>query len=306
MRCFALLLTCAALVAAQEGGPSRTSVYTYDANGRRVLDSQTVRNGGAESRIRTINGSTAPLEKVDEKILSQDGDSKVIERVIRPYDPTGNPGPPTKIRITERKNADGSKSVETQTFEGNLNGGFTLREKETALTRLEGAREITETQVARPTLNGSVDVIEKQSSTVTKFGEAKSSADTVLYRRDFYAAVRETRETETAGGKTVENSATYIRGVNSQMELAGQKVSETVKRADGSQTQQVSIFGVNNPGRPATGQAVLREVQILDRQPTASGAVETLSIRRPAIDDPNKLGPAKKISEKVCTGPCKN
>lgn len=298
------------MAVAQEGGPSRTSVYTYDGNGRRVLDSQTVRNGGSEARIRSINGSTAPLEKVDEKVISQDSNSKVIEKTIRPFDPTGNPGPPVKLRIIERTNADGTKSVETQTFEGNLNGGFTLREKETAVTRVEGNREITETQVARPTLNGSVDIVEKQSSTLTKEGESKSSEDTVVYRRDgngsFQTAVRETKQTETAGGKTVESSATYIRGGGSQMELAGQKLIETVKKADGSQTQQVSIYGTNNPGRPASGQPVLREQQIIERQPTASGVVETLSIRRPVLDDPNRMGPVKKISERVCTGPCKN
>ena len=33
-------------------------------------------------------------------------------------------------------------------------------------------------------------------------------------------------------------------------------------------------------------------------------AVETFSIRRPAVDDPNVLGPLQKISEKLCTGPC--
>jgi hypothetical protein len=49
---------------------------------------------------------------------------------------------------------------------------------------------------------------------------------------------------------------------------------------------------------------VLREQQLIEKSQTATGTAETLSIRRPAVDNPNALGPAQKINERVCTGTC--
>ncbi|HUR20177.1 MAG TPA: hypothetical protein VMZ90_05165, partial [Vicinamibacterales bacterium] len=110
--------------------------------------------------------------------------------------------------------------------------------------------------------------------------------------------------TEKKHGVVVENTATYMSGERRQLELVGQTVTESKKKADGSETKLVSVFGMAAPGRPATGQPVLREQQIIEKTPAAGGAVEILSIRRPALDNPNVLGPVQKISEKVCTGPC--
>jgi hypothetical protein len=86
--------------------------------------------------------------------------------------------------------------------------------------------------------------------------------------------------------------------------LAGQTTAQTTRRPDGSESRQVNVFGTGLPGRPDTGQAVLREQQIIEKNKTATGVVETFSVRRPAVDNPNALGPAQKIAEKVCTGPC--
>jgi hypothetical protein len=156
-------------------------------------------------------------------------------------------------------------------------------------------------------LNGGLDTVEKRSTTIVKTGE-KTSEDTLTYRKDasgsFFTAARAVKESETKAGRTVENTATYISGERRQLELSGQTVAETVKRADGSESKQISVFGMNAPGRPATGQPALREQQLIEKNKTAGGIVETLSVRRPAVDNPNALGPAQKISEKVCTGPC--
>jgi hypothetical protein len=152
--------TCAILILAtlQATAQSETNTFTFDANGRRVLES--TQSGGAQS-IRSINGRIAPLEKVEEKILSDDANGKVTERIIRPYDPTGNPGPAQKIRITERKNADGSLATETQVFNANINGSFALTEKSEALTKTSGNQTTTEMQIARPTLNGGLSTVER-------------------------------------------------------------------------------------------------------------------------------------------------
>jgi hypothetical protein len=293
---------------AQQPQRSQTDVYTYDANGSRVLASQQVAGAGSsEQRVRNMNGRVAPLEQVEEKVVSDDANGRVIEKLVRPFDANGVPQPPQRIRIAERKQPDGSKSIDTQVFHGNINGGFSLTERRQALERTSDGRVTIETQVARPTLNGGLDTVEKRSSTIVTAGE-KVNADTLTYRRDpngtFYAAAREVKETGKSNGVTIENTATYISGDRRQLELAGQTVAETTKRPDGSETRHVNVFGVNAPGRPATGQPVLREQQIVERNKTANGVVETFSVRRPAVDNPNALGPAHKVSEKVCTGPC--
>ena len=294
---------------AQQPPRSQTDVYTYDANGARVLASQQVAGpGGTEQRVRNMNGRVAPMEQVEEKVISDDANGRVVEKLVRPFDANGAPQPPQRIRITERKQPDGAKSIDTQVFHGNINGGFSLTERSQALERTTDGRVTIETQVARPTLNGGLDTVEKRSSTIVTAGE-KVNADTLTYRRDnngtFYAAAREVKETDNKNGVTVENTANYISGERRQLELVGQTVAETTKRADGSETRQVNVFGTGAPGRPATGQAVLREQQIIEKTKTATGVVETFSVRRPAVDNPNALGPAQKIAEKVCTGPCR-
>lgn len=294
--------------AAAQPPRSQTDVYTYDANGARVLASRQLAGAGsAEQRVRNINGRVAPLEQVEEKVISDDANGRVVEKIVRPFDANGAPQPPQRIRITERKQPDGAKNTETQVFHGNINGGFSLTERSQAFERTNDGRVTIETQIARPTLNGGLDTVEKRSSTIVTAGE-KISADTLTYRRDtngtFYPAAREVKETDKKGGVTVENTASYISGERRQLELAGQTIAETTKRPDGSETRQVNVFGASAPGRPVTGQAVLREQQITEKNKTATGVVETFSVRRPALDNPSALGPAQKIAEKVCTGPC--
>ncbi len=303
---FSLLVT--PMLGQPAAAPSRTDVYTYDANGRRELASQQVTAGGAgEQLVRNMNGRLAPLEKVEEKVLSEDSTGRVVEKIVRPYDANGNPQPVQRIRITERKEAGGVKNIETQVYQGNINGGFSLAERRQAVERASDGRVTTETQIARPTLNGGLETLEKRTSTVVTAG-AKTSEDTLTYRRDtngsFYPAAREVKETEKKDGRTVENTATYISSERRELVLTGQTVAETAQRADGSETRQVSVFGMNAPGRPATGQPVLREQQIIEKSKTAGGMVETLSVRRPNVDNPNSLGPVQKIAERVCTGPC--
>jgi len=307
MRYFVLFLSFIP-AAAQQPPRSQTDVYTYDANGARVLASQQVASAGsAEQRVRNMNGRVAPMEQVEERVISDDANGRVVEKLVRPFDANGAPQPPQRIRIIERKQPDGAKSIDTQVFNGNINGGFSLAERSQALERTTDGRVTIETQVARPTLNGSLDTVEKRSSIILTAGE-NIKADTLTYRRDnngtFYPAAREVKETDKKNGVTVENTANYISGDRRQLELSGQTIAETTKRADGSETRQVNVFGTGATGRPATGQAVLREQQIIEKSKTATGAVETFSVRRPAVDNPNALGPAQKIAEKVCTGPC--
>jgi hypothetical protein len=92
------------------------------------------------------------------------------------------------------------------------------------------------------------------------------------------------------------------------MQLHGQTVAKTVKRADGSADVVVDIFGQNVPGTTDSSSRALKlqEQQMIEKTPGPNGTVtETLSVRRPTVSDPNKLGPERQISQTVCKGDCK-
>lgn len=288
---------------------STTRTYTFDSNGGRQLASEgSTANGSSEQSVRNLNGGLSPIEKVEERVLRDDASGRVVERIIRPYDASGQPGPPQKLQIEERKHPDGSKSIETQVFYGNISGGFSLVEKTTAIARTSGNVETIETQVARPTLNGSVELLERKQARI-ETGDKTKQELLIVERRDangnFLPALREVKQTRELNGKTVENATQYIVGPSGQLQLNVQSVAEIQKRPDGSEIKQVSIFGMNSPGRPNSDQPQLREQQIIEKRTAYGQTVESLSIRRPAIDNPANLGPVQKISEKVCTGSCK-
>lgn len=309
MRLAITALAAAALASGQAPVTSETNVYTFDANGRRQPWSASVTTTNAsEQRGETLNGHTAALERVEERVLRQDASGRLVERVLRPFDATGRPGPPVKYVIEERRSPDGSLTTETQVLEGTINGSFTLREKVTAVARKSGSVETVATQVARPTLNGSVEVVERREGRTVVAGEhARSEEETVL-RKDlnggFRPTAREVKQIQGDAAQTVENAARYIAAPDGQLVLAGQTVTETQKRGGGDELTRISVFGMNAPGRPAGDKPQLREVQIIEKKSAGGRTVETFSIRRPALDDARSLGPEKKISERVCTGNC--
>jgi hypothetical protein len=78
-------------------------------------------------------------------------------------------------------------------------------------------------------------------------------------------------------------------------------------RPDGSKDAVVEIYGRNVPGT-VTGTETplkLQEQQVIESSPGPNNTViQTLSVRRPSISDPQTLGPARQISETVCQGDC--
>ncbi len=307
------MLVLAALAVAQE---RRTTTYTYDLHGRPSASAQAAESVSAagKSRVetmRTINGRNAPAESVEERVISEGPEGRIVERIVRPYDADGRPGPPEKTRIEERKNADGSATVETTLHRGDLNGGFRLWERSTTETRKSGGVENSETVVQRPGLNASLEISEKQVSTRR---EDPNSADgnLAIYRRGadgrFYEAVREISQRRQQNGQTTETTTSYNATNTGKLEFAGQTVSTTVKNPDGSETSAIDVYGVAIPGRPVDSYSPgpkLREQQLIERRKTSSDStVETFSIRRPSLTDPAQLGAYQRISEKVCTGAC--
>ena len=308
MRVLLFALCCLIVVRGQEG--STTRAYTFDTNGNRQLTLEsTVTKGAKAESVRNLNGGLSPVERTEERVIKDDATGRVVERIIHRYDGNGQPGPPEKLQIEERKNADGSRTIETQVFKGNLSGGFSMTEKTTAVARKVGNVETIDTQVARPNLNGGIELIERKQARIETGDKTKEEA-LIIERRDangiFQTASKEVKQTKEANGATVENSAQYIANpATGQLQLNAQSVAELRKRPDGSETKQISVYGMNQPGRPNSDQPQLREQQLIEKKTTNGQTVESMSVRRPSVEDPGILGPSQKVSESICTGACK-
>jgi hypothetical protein len=308
------LLLAGALCAQQASVTSTTAV---DINGHRVSDGpQVVRTKSPTGSVTTetlqsVNGRMVPLERVEERTVRDDASGRVVERLIRRYDPQGNPTQPVKETIDEQKRPDGSSTTQTTTYRGDVNGNMQLLEKSVTELRKSGSSESTETSIQRPTVNGSVETVEKRSSVKTNQPGGAYQEETNTQRKSpnggFYTAVRQTTEHTQQGSQASDNTAEYEVGANGQLQLHGQTVSKTVTRPDGSKDVVVDIFGQSVPGTvdSGTGGLKLQEQQVIQRTPGPGGMVtETVSVRRPSVSDPNKLGPERQLSQTVCKGDC--
>ena len=258
--------------------------------------------------LQSVNGRSVPIERVEERIVREDSSGRLVERIIRRFDQTGNPTAPVKETIEETKRPDGSSTKQVSTYRGDINGGMQLIERSMTETRVNGSTENAETVIQRPTVNGSVETVEKQSSTKVKQGNSYQE-DATTYRRDgngsFAAAVRRTTEHTEQGPQSSDNTAEYERGSSGQLQLHSQKVTKTVTAADGSKDVVVDIFGQNVPGAVDPGGLKLQEQQLIQKKQGPNETVtETLSVRRPSVSDPGMLGPVRQISETVCRGKC--
>jgi hypothetical protein len=300
------------MLSAQES--SVTTTTAVDINGHRIADGPAVIHSKSDGRSETtevmqaINGRTVPIERVEQRVISEDSSGRVVERLIRRYDQTGNPTTPVKEIIAEQKRPDGSSTKQISTYRGDINGGMQLIEKSTTETQTSGSTENAETVVQRPTVNGSLDTVEKQSTVKVK-QPAGYTEDKTTYRRDgnggFRETVRETTEHSDQGPQSSDSTAEYELGPTGQLQLHSQKVTKTVTAADGSKDQVVDIFGQNAPGTVDPGRLKLQEQQLIQRRPGPNASVtQTLSVRRPTVSDPTALGPARQLSETVCRGKC--
>jgi hypothetical protein len=250
------------------------------------------------------------MEQVEEHILRNDSSGKVTERIVRRYDPQGNPLPPVRQTIEEQKRPDGSSTVQSTTYSTDINGNAQITEKSVTDTQKNASGATSETVVQRPTVNG-LETVEKQSQVVSNQANGYQAESTV-YRRDgnggFYPAVRQTTEHTVQGAEVSENSAEYERGANGELQLHGQTVTKTVTRPDGSKDSVVDIYSANVPGTVSGTESGLKlqEQQTIESTPgPGNSMVETVSVRRPTISDPGTLGPERQLSQTVCKGDCK-
>ncbi len=277
-------------------------------DGPSVIHSKSDSRSETSEVVQSINGRTVPIERVEQRVLSEDSSGRVVERLIRRYDQTGSPTTPVKEIIAEQKRPDGSSTKQVSTFRGDINGGMQLIEKSITEARVSGSTENSEVVVQRPTVNGSLDTVEKQSIVKVK-QPGGYSEDATTYRTDgnggFHLTVRETTEHSEQGRQSSDSTAEYELGATGQLQLHTQKVTKTVTGADGSKEQVVDIFGQNVPGTVAPDGLKLQEQQLIQRKPGPNETVtQTLSVRRPSVSDPKTLGPLRQLSETVCRGKC--
>jgi hypothetical protein len=295
VKCSLVLFFCSALWCQQ----SSISTRTYDVNGHPVAGVSARNAGGSSKEItRDVNGRTVPIESVTERIVSDSGGVKVIERTIKRYDPNGTPGPAERVTIEERKQPDGTVQTSTTVARGNINGNFQVAERSTAISRTNGNRTETSTSIERPTLNGSFDLVEKDEQSVVTTG-SKITENVTTTRRDangrFVETARKVREAVTVNGQTNENTAEYESASTGEMRIMRQSTG----RIDPTGTREVTVYVPDS-----TGKLTLFRQQVIEKKDTPSGTVETTTVRFALASDPGKLGPPRKAEEVVCTGDC--
>jgi hypothetical protein len=287
---------------------------SVDVNGNRIADGPQIDRTSSKNfvetaeRMQSINGRMVPIERVEERVLRDDASGRVVERLIHRYDATGNPTTPVKETVEEQKRSDGSSTIQTTRYQGDVNGDMQLVQKSITDTHTSGSTETSSTVVQRP-LNGSIETVEKKETVRVNDGKNYRQEDT-MYRRDgnggFGVAVRQTKEHSEQGGQATDNTAEYEIGPQGQLQLHGQTVAKTVTEPDGSKESVVNLYGLSAPGNvDPDGKLKLFEQQIIDQTPRPGNkVVETLNVRRPTVSDPNALGPTQQISETVCKGKC--
>jgi len=294
---------------------STTNTYSTDINGRRVeapsiAATGTSSNGERTERFQSINGRQVPLEQIVDRVVREDANGKVTERILKKFDPTGHLALTERVLIEENKLPGGGSSVRESTYRTDVNGAAQEIERRTTETRVQGSTTTANTLVDRPTLNGSFETIEKRSEITDGPATNQHTTESVYQRKaggGFQEILRQVKTSAKQNDTTTETTARYEPGITGQLQLESQTESVSTKEPGGKETTQVNMYAHTVAGQIQDNNAKMRvlEQQIIERRTNSDGSVaETLSVRRPSMGDPNRLGELKKISETVCTGKC--
>jgi len=300
-------------------GQSSTSTVITDLNGHPEVSSSSVQTSTTTSAgtdvtqtktTRSLNGSAVPLEQIEERVLRQDANGKVSERIVRRYNPNGQLASTERVVSEEQHGSDGSSTVNATTYRTDLDGHEQQTEKRVSQTRVEGGTTTTDTSISQPTINGTFDTTEKRSAVTTGDKDKQTTTESV-YRPSvsggLQEAVRRVTVATSSADQSVAQTAQYEPGLNGGMQLKSQTVTTTTNQPGGVQTTQVNVYGADAPGevRQEGASQKLQEQQTVTREKAADGSVvETLSVRRPTVSDPSRLGSPEQVSQTVCTGKC--
>lgn len=307
MRTLTVFLCASGLLAAQ----SEQTTYQRDINGRRVATGQAGSATKEETteRTRSVNGRRVPVEQTTERVLREDANGKVVEKIIHKFDSTGQRAVTERVLVEESKLAGGGKTVRETVSRSDLNGRFQEVERRTSESRVAGDSTTTNVTIDRPNPNGGFVTAERRVAVEKESAGQKQVTETVQ-AADFsgrFQTVRRSESTiQTDGAQRTENTSVFEPDSTGRLALSQQKVETTTKQAGGDVTE-TTFYTTGAPGRPkAPGERPrVMEQQVLQRSVAADGSVtEALSVRRANPSDTNRLGNAQKISETVCTGKC--
>lgn len=290
---------------------SATTTYMKDINGNRVQGQAFGSSDGERTeRYQSINGRQVPLEQTVDRVVSQDANGKVTERIVRKFDPNGQLASTERVRIEENKLPGGGSSVRETTYHSDVNGNLQEVQRQTTETHVEGSTTTANTVIDRPTMNGSFQTVEKRSS-ITEGPAANQHSTESVYQRDASGGFQEVKRTMETTSKsddtTKETTADYEPGLDGQLQLHSQSDSTTTKRPDGTEVTKTDLYAHTAAGVLQDNTAAMRiqEQQVIERRMNPDGSVvETLGVRRPTVSDPNRLGSLQQISETVCKGKC--
>ena len=312
MKYYAILtLLWAAASAAWAQSVSKT--YTTDINGNRVEEPSVIATDHQSTEVtRNLNGRRVPLEQIEEKVLRQEGNTKVTQKIVKKFDANGQ-AVSTERQIIEEQTRPGGSTTNVTTYRADVNGRENVAQRQTTETEVQGSVTKTESSVERANLNGSFETVEKRSGTTEKTANG-TREDQTTYQRSgnggYVVRARSVKETTRSGDQTTEKSAVYQPfGTDGQLRVTEQSVATTTKRPDGTELVRTDLYGSSwNGNVGSAGSALaLREQDEIQRTPGPGGSVtESLVVRRPTQSNPNKLGPPEKVSETVCTGKCNN
>jgi hypothetical protein len=302
----------AAALPAQQSSQQST-VWSTDASGNRVDGPRytAVESPSGSQRVETaqsINGRMVPIQGTEERVLRDDSQGKVVERVIRKYDATGNPGLPIKVRIEEKKNPDGSTTVQSSAYEADVNGNMQLFERSTSEIRKNGATE-TSTTVERATINGPLQTVERDTKVERPTGSG-SQVESSAFRRDisgnFIPFAQEVKQiTKTSGGVETTDAARYEPGPDGKLTLASRSIDHVKTNPDGSQVSDTDVYSLFSAGRTvdlSANQPRLQEQIHKERTPGPGGkVVETTSVRARLPNDQSSFGAYQKVSQTTYT-----
>ncbi len=299
-------------VAASAFAQNEKVLYTTDINGNRVASATSDSSDDTHRELsRSINGRSVPLETTETHTISKTGSHVVTETITKKYNPNGELAY-TERRVTDTESlAGGGSNKSVQVYSTDVNGSFRETERQQIQERVQGASKTLETTVQRPNLSGAFETAEQRSARTQTAG-AKTETDETVYRRsqngELYPALKQVKvQTQVNKSTVTEQVADYEPGVTGNLQLARQTVSTSVTDAAGNETKQVSLYAASVDGRVQEAGAPLqvKEQQTISRQAGPGGSVvETLSVQRPSLADPGKLGSPQVISETVCTGNC--
>jgi hypothetical protein len=294
-------------LAAAQTAERQTTVYTFDPSGRRVAWSASRAGDSSRSEtVGTLNGRPVELERVDERVVTQNETLRVVERLVTRHDPGGRPLPPEKVLIEERRQPDGRCETVTSLYRGDLNGRLALAERALSSAVKDGGWTRVETRLERPGLGGGMELAERRTLETREAGNLTSSEEQ-RFRPDangrLALAWREESETRKEDGRAEEQRRQYV-AVDGALTLAQEVRARSEPRPGGELREEV-ILGPAAPGRPAEpGRLSLRERRVVEKAAGPGGSVvESLSVQRPGLAD-GRLGPLVKVSETVCRGTC--